>query len=40
MVVPSRKTVIVRLGRTADPAKWDLARFFRVVFQAIPPSSA
>ncbi|ELR17768.1 betalactamase [Acanthamoeba castellanii str. Neff] len=39
MVVPSRKAVIVRLGRTPDVTKWDLARFFRVVFQALPPSS-
>ncbi len=36
MVVPSRKAVIVRLGRTPDVTKWDLARFFRVVFQALP----
>jgi CubicO group peptidase (beta-lactamase class C family) len=38
MVVPSRKAVIVRLGRTPDATKWDLARFFRVVFQALPSS--
>jgi CubicO group peptidase (beta-lactamase class C family) len=37
-VVPSRKAVVVRLGRTVGEGAWDLNRFLAAVLAALPSS--
>jgi hypothetical protein len=35
-IIPSRKTVIVRLGLTQDPEAWNLDSFIADVLEAVP----
>lgn len=36
MIIPSRKTVIVRLGLTPDSTLWNIANFYASILQALP----
>ncbi|REJ73372.1 MAG: class C beta-lactamase-related serine hydrolase [Acidobacteria bacterium] len=40
VIVPSRKAVVVRLGRTLRPEAWDLDRFLASVLAALPQPPA